>query len=127
MSASEVGEDIQVSSRLRFEPFFVPGPIFMVSASIIWPKPIAFLASFAGALCAATLGFLFARHTARTYVARRIPAQFQHLNTMLDSTSARPHSDVDPTLLSVILIRLVLFEAPWCHWLLGISKVDCCF
>jgi hypothetical protein len=150
--------------------------MFMLPAAMVWPIPIAFAASFTGAISAATVGFLFARYTARDWVSKRIPLRFRHLNEKFDSAQSdhfvkcsgsefmtsqdgacdsiqtnkfvgfpvgmpskakskfadrRPaigaqactRVGCSEALVNVMLIRLVLFEAPWCHWLLGISKV----
>jgi uncharacterized membrane protein YdjX (TVP38/TMEM64 family) len=47
-----------------FQPFGVPGTVFVMAAPLIWPWPIAFALSMVGTLSASVVGFSFARFVA---------------------------------------------------------------
>jgi len=96
------------------EPLGVPGVVFVVSAGMIWPKPIAFGLSLLSSLLAGSMGFGFARFLARDWVERRLPARFRRFDDVLGRRGLE----------AVILIRLVFFLAPPAHWVLGLSKVS---
>ena len=95
------------------QPMGVPGIVFVVPASMIWPKPIAFALSLAGAVLAGSVGFGFARFLARDWVERRLPARFRRFDDLLTRRGLE----------AVILMRVVFFLAPPAHWVLGVSKV----
>src|SRR6516162_9715113 len=57
-------------------PFGVPGTVFVVAASLVWPWPIAFALSMVGTLAASVVGFSFARFVARDWVAKIVPPRF---------------------------------------------------
>ena len=59
------------------QPFGVPGMVFVVAASLIWPWPTAFALSLAGTMAASVVGFLFARLVARDWVSGLVPARFR--------------------------------------------------
>src|SRR5262249_12666004 len=65
-----------VGAYTVFQPFGVPGTVFVLAAPLIWPWPIAFALSMVGTMSASVVGFSFARFVARDWVARIVPARF---------------------------------------------------
>lgn len=94
-------------------PWGIPGTIFVVAASLIWPWPIAFALSMIGTMCGSLVGFSFARFIARDWVSKRIPAR---LNKYNDALATRAFT-------TVVLLRFILWMPPWLHAFFGISKV----
>jgi len=92
----------------------VPGALLVIAASALWPPPLAIATSYAGALVAATLLFWLSRALFAGAVRERLPEWLARHEARLETHG----------LLSVIALRLVLFLAPWVHWLLGASRVS---
>jgi uncharacterized membrane protein YdjX (TVP38/TMEM64 family) len=95
------------------QPFGVPGTVFVVAASLIWPWPIAFALSMVGTMAASTVGFSFARFMARDFVAKRIPARFRKYDEALEKRAFT----------TVVLLRFVFWMPPLLHAFFGVSKV----
>ncbi len=102
-----------VVSYALVQPFGVPGTVFVVAASLIWPWPIAFALSMVGTMAASTVGFSFARFMARDFVAKRIPAQFRKYDEALEKRAFA----------TVVLLRFVFWMPPLLHAFFGVSKV----
>lgn len=96
-----------------FQPFGVPGTVFVVAAALIWPWPIAFALSMTGTMCASVIGFSFARFVARDWLSRRIPERFKRYN---DALEARGFA-------TVVTLRFVFWMPPLLHAFFGVSKV----
>jgi uncharacterized membrane protein YdjX (TVP38/TMEM64 family) len=96
-----------------FQPFGVPGTVFVVAAPLIWPWPVAFALSMAGTLSASVVGFSFARFVARDWVAARIPQRFRRYDEVLARRA----------LLTVFTLRLIFWMPPMLHAFFGVSKV----
>lgn len=108
------GPVLYVLAFALLEPFFVPGFLFVLAATGIWPFWLAYALSLAGAVGAGVVGFGFARFLARDWVEARLPDRFRRYDERLaGSTGFR----------SVVLVRGMFFLAPPAHWLLGLSKV----
>lgn len=95
------------------QPFGIPGTVFVVAASLIWPWPIAFVLSMIGTMAASVVGFAFARFIARDWIAARIPARFRKYDDALETRAFA----------TVFLLRLVFWMPPLLHAFFGISKV----
>jgi uncharacterized membrane protein YdjX (TVP38/TMEM64 family) len=95
------------------QPFGVPGTVFVVAAALIWPWPIAFALSMTGTMAASVVGFSFARYVARDWVSKRIPARLRKYDDALEKRG----------LVTVFLLRFVLWMPPLLHASLGVSKV----
>ena len=95
------------------QPLGIPALLWILAAAILWPFPVAFALSLAGALLAASVGFVFARYLARDWVAARLPPRLRRFDERLVTHGLR----------AVILIRLVFLLSPPTHWLLGLSGV----
>ena len=96
-----------------FQPFGVPGTVFVIAASLIWPWPIAFALSMTGTMAASVVGFSFARFVARDWIAKRIPARFKKYDEALEKRG----------FLTVVVLRFIFWMPPLLHASLGISKV----
>jgi len=97
-----------------FQPFGVPGTVFVVAAPLIWPWPIAFALSMVGTMSASVVGFSFARFVARDWVAARIPARFRAYDEALEKRA----------FLTVFTLRFVFWMPQVLHAFLGISRVS---
>jgi uncharacterized membrane protein YdjX (TVP38/TMEM64 family) len=96
-----------------FQPFGVPGTVFVMAAPLIWPWPIAFALSMVGTLSASVVGFSFARFVARDWVAKRIPARFRAYDEALAKRAFA----------TVFTLRLIFWMPPLLHAFFGISRV----
>ena len=96
-----------------FQPFGVPGTVFVVAAPLIWPWPIAFALSMAGTMAASVVGFSFARLLARDWLAQRLPAWLRKYD---DALAAR-------AFLTVFVLRLVFWMPQVLHTFFGVSRV----
>jgi len=92
----------------------VPGALLVLGAAALWPPPLAIATSYAGALVAATTLFWLSRLLFAGAVRERLPPWLARHEARLETHG----------LTTVILLRLVLFLAPWMHWLLGASRVS---
>jgi uncharacterized membrane protein YdjX (TVP38/TMEM64 family) len=109
-----LGALLYVSAFACFEPFFVPGFLFVLAAATVWPFWTVYGLSLLGAVGAGIVGFGFARFLARDWVATRIPQRFRGYDEQL----AGPRG-----LQAVVVVRLIFFLAPPAHWVLGLSQV----
>jgi uncharacterized membrane protein YdjX (TVP38/TMEM64 family) len=102
-----------IGTYAAFQPFGVPGTVFVVAASLIWPWPVAFALSMTGTMAASVIGFSFARLVARDWVSRNIPERFRRYN---DALAHRAFA-------TVFFLRLVFWMPPHLHAFFGVSKV----
>ncbi len=96
-----------------FQPFGIPGTVFVFAAALVWPWQIAFVLSMAGSMAASVVGFSFARFVARDFLSRKIPARFRKYDDALERRA----------LATVFLLRSVFWSAPLLHAFFGVSKV----
>jgi uncharacterized membrane protein YdjX (TVP38/TMEM64 family) len=96
-----------------FQPFGIPGTIFVFCAALIWPWPIAFALSMIGTMAASVVGFSFARYVARDWISSRIPERFKKYDEALARRA----------LVTVITLRLIFWMPPLLHAFFGVSKV----
>src|SRR5689334_21112951 len=54
-----------IVSYTLLQPFGVPGSVFIWSAPLLWPWPVAFVLSMIGTQSASVVGFSFSRFMAR--------------------------------------------------------------
>lgn len=95
------------------QPFGVPGTVFVIAASLIWPWPIAYALSMTGTMAASVVGFSFARFVARDWISTRIPKRFRKYDEALEKRG----------FLTVVILRFIFWMPPLLHASLGISKV----
>jgi uncharacterized membrane protein YdjX (TVP38/TMEM64 family) len=96
-----------------FQPFGVPGTVFIVAAPLIWPWSVAFVLSMVGTMLASVIGFSFARFVARDWVSRFIPERFAKYDEALERRGFT----------TVLLLRLIFWMPPLLHAFFGVSKV----
>jgi uncharacterized membrane protein YdjX (TVP38/TMEM64 family) len=102
-----------VAAYAVFQPFGVPGTIFILAAPLIWSWPVAFALSMTGTMAASVVGFSFARLVARDWLAGFIPDRFRKYDEAL---AARAFA-------TVFWLRLLFWMPPLLHAFFGISKV----
>ncbi len=102
-----------VVSYTVFQPFGVPGTVFVVAAPLIWPWPTAFALSMIGTMGASVVGFSFVRFVARDWVAKRIPARFEKYSAALERNAFR----------TVVMLRMIFWMPQALHAFLAVSKV----
>jgi uncharacterized membrane protein YdjX (TVP38/TMEM64 family) len=95
------------------QPAGIPGTMFIVVASLVWPRVIAIPLSLVACTLSTVVGFSFARYVARDWVARRIPSKWRRYDERLEA-----HGFV-----TVLLLRLVFWMNPTLHAVLGLSRV----
>lgn len=96
-----------------FQPFGIPGTVFVVAAALIWPWQTAFVLSMVGTMAASVVGFSFARFVARDWIAARIPARFRRFDEAIARNALR----------TVVLLRLIFWMPPLLHAFFGVSRV----
>ncbi len=102
-----------VAAYAVFQPFGIPGTVFVMVAPLIWPWPIAFGLSMTGTMAASVVGFSFARFVARDWVSGIIPARFRRYEERLERRGFA----------TVFLLRLVFWMPPLLHAFFGVSRV----
>lgn len=102
-----------VGAFALLQPFALPGTVFVFSAPLVWPWPIAFALSMAGSMAASVVGFSFARFIARDLLAPRIPERLRRYDDDLARHGFR----------TVFWLRLVLWMPQVLHAFLGVSRV----
>jgi uncharacterized membrane protein YdjX (TVP38/TMEM64 family) len=95
------------------QPFGIPGTVFVIAASLVWPWAEAFALSMIGTMAATTVGFSFSRFVARDWVSGIVPARFRRYD---DALARRAFT-------TVFLLRLVFWMAPLLNAFFGVSKV----
>ncbi len=107
------GPLVYVAVFSLLEPAGVPGILFIVPASLVWPLWLAFLLSWAGSIGAGVVGFGFARSIGHDWAQARLPDRLRGYDQRL----------AERGLTTVIVVRLLFFLAPPAHWVLGLSRV----
>jgi len=112
--AGWLGPVVFVAMFALAELVHVPGSLLVIGAAALWPPALAVATSYVGAMLSATLIFWLSRTIFADSVRGRLPAWLARYEARLDTHGLQ----------SVIALRLVLFLAPWVHWLLGASRVS---
>lgn len=113
IEAGSWGSVLFVLAFIVLEAFGVPGILFILTATLIWPRGEAVALSLVGALGAAVLGFFLARGLAREWIERRLPTAMRAWDARLASKGFS----------TVLALRIVFYCAPWTNWLFGMSQV----
>jgi uncharacterized membrane protein YdjX (TVP38/TMEM64 family) len=90
-----------------------PGFLFILTATRVWPFWQALALMLLGAVGAAVVGFLVARHLGRDLLEEYLPARARRYDEQLAERGFQ----------AVVVVRLLFFIAPWTHWMLGLSRV----
>jgi len=96
------------------QPLGVPGIGFVLGATFVWSKPVAFALSVAGSMTSSTIGFAFARFVARDWVSARMPAWLRPWEARL----------AERGLVTTAVLRLIFLMNPFVNGLLGVSSVS---
>lgn len=102
-----------IAAYTVLQPFGVPGTVFVIAASLVWPWPIAYALSMTGTMAASVVGFSFARFVARDWISTRIPKRFRKYDEALEKRG----------FVTVVILRFIFWMPPLLHASLGISKV----
>jgi uncharacterized membrane protein YdjX (TVP38/TMEM64 family) len=94
-------------------PVGVPGTVFVLAATLIWPWPVAFGLSMVGTMAASVNGFVLNRLILREWISRLIPARFRKYDEALATRA----------FVTVFFLRLVFWMPPLLHAFFGVSKV----
>src|SRR5512139_1259879 len=113
LGLGHVGYGVFVAAFAVLQAVGIPLMAFVVGAAYVWPRPIAFVLSLAGALAAASLGFLFARFIARDWVASKLPPKIRDIDKKIGERA----------FLTVVVIRLIFWGNPLIHMLFGLSRM----
>jgi uncharacterized membrane protein YdjX (TVP38/TMEM64 family) len=95
------------------EPFGLPGALFMLPASLLWPPEIAIPMCVAGATGAGVVAFVLARWIGPASIVARLPERVRRLTSKARERGFR----------TALVVRLVLFLFPPAHWALSISGI----
>ena len=91
----------------------MPGVVFIVAASLVWPPPVAIALSMVGSTLAAVNGFWFARYLARDWVEQWIPDKLRKYDEHLATRG----------FLTVVALRLFFWTNQGLNFLFGLSRV----
>ena len=107
------GPVLYVLAFALFEPFGVPGAVFVLPASIAWETDFAVAMSVLGATGAGIVSYVLARGVIGDTFEQRLPARLR-----LFTATAREHP-----LRTVIAVRILFGLAAPAHWALSLSGV----
>lgn len=96
-----------------FEPFGVPGAVFVLPASLAWPADFAIAMSVLGATGAGITSYVLARGVIGDAFEQRLPLRLRAF-----TATAREHP-----LRTVIAVRVLFGLAAPAHWALALSGV----
>jgi uncharacterized membrane protein YdjX (TVP38/TMEM64 family) len=94
-------------------PFGLPGAVFLIPASLVWPPAFAIPMCVAGATGAGALAFGLARWIGPETIVARLPERVRR----------HTHAARERGFRTAFLVRLVLFLFAPAHWALGISGI----
>lgn len=95
------------------QPFGLPGIAFVLAATYVWPRPIAYGLSLVGSLSGSAVGFGFARFVAHDWVAARLPARLHKYDAWIERRG----------FLAVAGLRAIFLMHPLLHALFGVSRL----
>ena len=102
-----------VAAYATLQPFGIPGTVFVLAATLVWPWPIAFVVSMIGTMAASVVGFSFARFVARAWITTLVPVRFHKYDDELAKRA----------FVTVFFMRLIFWMPPLLHAFFGVSKV----
>jgi uncharacterized membrane protein YdjX (TVP38/TMEM64 family) len=102
-----------VAAFMLLQPFGVPGTVFVIGATYVWPRPVAYALSLTAAVGASNVGFLFARFVARDWVRARMPARLLAYDERLEQRA----------LATALVLRGIFWMNPILHGFFGLSRV----
>ena len=108
-----LGPVVFVVAMWVLQPMLLPGPVFMIPASLVWPAPVAIALSWIGNMGASFVAFAFARWAARDWVQDRLSDRLRAWDGRLTRGGVR----------EVTLFRIFTGQITPADWLLGVSSV----
>jgi uncharacterized membrane protein YdjX (TVP38/TMEM64 family) len=111
--AGPLGAFAFVAAFAGLQPWGLPGSLFVVPASLVWPPLLAFALSFVGANLASLVGFFFARWAGRDWARGRLGPFIETYDRRL----------VEHGFATVVVLRMLFVSAPPTSWLLGVSGI----
>ena len=108
-----VGPLVWLLAFVCLEPFGMPGAVFMIPASLVWPPAVAIPMCVAGATGAGAFAFVLARWIGPDTIVARLPERARRLTARARERGFR----------TALVVRLLLFLFPPAHWALGISGI----
>jgi uncharacterized membrane protein YdjX (TVP38/TMEM64 family) len=94
-------------------PFGLPGILFVLASAYIWPRPVAYGLSLAGAVGSSAVGFAFARFVARDFVDKRLPARVRKYDPWIEKRGW----------IAAAVLRAILLMHPLLHAAFGLSRI----
>jgi len=89
----------------------MPGAVFLIPASLVWPPEVAIPLCVAGATGAGVVAFVLAHWIGPDAIVARLPERVRRHTARARERGLR----------TAFVVRLVLFLFPPAHWALGIS------
>ena len=108
-----LGPLVFVVTMWILQPLLLPGPVFMVPASLVWSAPVAIALSWVGNMGASFIAFAFARWVARDWAQQRLTDRLRAWDGRVEQGGVR----------EVALLRLFTGQITPADWLLGVSSV----
>lgn len=96
------------------QPIGIPGFVFVVGATVIWPPATSFALSLFGGWGASIFGFFLARIVARDWLVTRIPMRFEKIHRLRERADLR----------SVVQTYFLFYMAPPVPWVFGLSTIS---
>ncbi len=94
-------------------PFGLPGILFVLASAYIWPRPVAYGLSLAGAIGSSAVGFAFARFVAHDFVDKRLPARVRKYDAWIEKRGW----------LAAAVLRAIFLMHPLLHAAFGLSRI----
>ncbi len=108
-----MGYFVYLGAFTALQPLGVPGIGFVLGATYVWPKPVAFALAVVGSMSSSTVGFAASRFVARDWVLARLPLKLRAWEGRLARKG----------LTTTIVLRLIFLMNPFVNGLLGVSHV----
>ena len=108
-----LGPLVFVVTMWILQPLLLPGPVFMVPASLVWSAPAAIALSWVGNIGASFIAFAFARWVARDWAQQRLTDRLRAWDSRVERGGVR----------EVALLRLFTGQITPADWLLEVSSV----
>lgn len=113
LDSSPWGPLLFVVAFALLQPFGAASHVFIIGASLVWPRPFAFALSLVAAVAAGCVAFVFARYMGRDWVQARLPERLVKYDERLGRHGFR----------TVLLMRLALFTFGPMQLMFGVSRV----
>jgi uncharacterized membrane protein YdjX (TVP38/TMEM64 family) len=108
-----LGPLVFVVTMWVLQPLLLPGPVFMVPASLVWSAPAAIAVSWVGNMGASFIAFAFARWAAQDWAQQRLTDRLRAWDGRVAQGGVR----------EVAVLRLFTGQITPADWLLGVSSV----